>query len=192
MEPWHRLPRGAVESPSLKIFKPCLDKVLCSLLWVTLLGQGVELGDSRGPFQPLPFCDSVIASKKRSTSRSAMIFQTKIGGFIQLLNLSSVRALSLFLPPLPSSRAASKWRCSCNSKCCSCVGFLLLSSAFSVISRQIVLCVSRLFWEQPILCLSLRVSFRFLFFICVSSQWVPVTNCNVSEVFIFQSVIKDL
>jgi len=29
-----------VESPSLEIFKPRLDKVLCSLLWVTLLRQG--------------------------------------------------------------------------------------------------------------------------------------------------------
>jgi len=32
MEPWPRLPIGAVESPSLEIFKTRLDKVLCSLL----------------------------------------------------------------------------------------------------------------------------------------------------------------
>jgi len=38
-EPWHRLPRGVVESPSLEIFQIRLDTVLCSLLWVTLLRQ---------------------------------------------------------------------------------------------------------------------------------------------------------
>ena len=55
-EPWLQV----VESPSLEIFQPRLAAVLCSLLWVTLLGQGVGLGD---PQRALPtpnvlgFCD---------------------------------------------------------------------------------------------------------------------------------------
>ena len=36
-EPWHGLPREAVESPSLEIFKTRLDAIC--LLWVTLLCQ---------------------------------------------------------------------------------------------------------------------------------------------------------
>jgi len=51
MEPWHRLSREVVDSPSLEIFKTHLDAVLCSLLWVTLLRQGVGLGD---PQRSLP------------------------------------------------------------------------------------------------------------------------------------------
>ena len=50
-EPWPRLPREAVESRSLEIFQPRLAAVLCPLLWVTLLGQGVGLGD---PQRALP------------------------------------------------------------------------------------------------------------------------------------------
>ncbi|PKU45429.1 hypothetical protein llap_4252 [Limosa lapponica baueri] len=42
-EPWKRLPREVVESPSLETFKPHLDTFLCNLLWVDLLWQGVGL-----------------------------------------------------------------------------------------------------------------------------------------------------
>ena len=47
----YRLPREVVESPSLEIFKTRLDKVLYSLLQVTLIQQGVGLDD---PQRSLP------------------------------------------------------------------------------------------------------------------------------------------
>ena len=52
-----------MESPSLEILKTHLDAVLCSLLWVTLLRQGVGLDDPQRslPTSNIPwFCDSVI------------------------------------------------------------------------------------------------------------------------------------
>jgi len=45
-EPWKRLPREVADSLSLEIFQTRLDTVLCSLLWVTLLGQGGWTGGS--------------------------------------------------------------------------------------------------------------------------------------------------
>ncbi|GAB0181035.1 translation initiation factor IF-2-like [Grus japonensis] len=44
-EPWDRLPREVVESPSPERFQTRLDAILCNLLWVILLWQGVGLDD---------------------------------------------------------------------------------------------------------------------------------------------------
>ena len=57
-EHWNRLPKEAVDSPSLEIFKTYLDTYLCSLLQGVCFTGGLDL-ISRGPFQPLQFCDSV-------------------------------------------------------------------------------------------------------------------------------------
>ena len=75
-EPWPRLPREAVESPPLEIFKPRLDAVLCSLLWVTLLGQGVGMGY---PQRSLPTCATLGFCENRWRSASFpdhLVFKT--------------------------------------------------------------------------------------------------------------------
>ena len=61
--PWNRLPKEAVDAPSLEAFKARLDVALGSLVWwlATLHIAGeLKLDDHCGPFQPRPFYDSVI------------------------------------------------------------------------------------------------------------------------------------
>ena len=58
----HRLPKEAVDAPSLKAFKARLDVALGSLVWwlATLhIARGLKLIDHCGPFQPRPFYDTV-------------------------------------------------------------------------------------------------------------------------------------
>jgi len=57
-EHWNRLPREVMESPSVEIFKTCLDEVLCSLLLVNLLWQ--EGWTRQCPDVPSNPCNSVI------------------------------------------------------------------------------------------------------------------------------------
>jgi len=54
---WHRLPREALDFPSLEAFKARLDVALGSLVWwlATLhIAGGLKLDDHCGPFQPRP------------------------------------------------------------------------------------------------------------------------------------------
>jgi len=57
------LPKEVVDAPSLEAFKARLDVALGSLVWwlETLhIAGGLKLDDHCGPFQPRPFCDSMV------------------------------------------------------------------------------------------------------------------------------------
>jgi len=70
---WNRLPKEAVDAPSLDVFKARLDVALGSLVcWLaTLHIGGLQLHDPRGPFQPRPFYDSM---KKKPTTPNPQPF----------------------------------------------------------------------------------------------------------------------
>ena len=58
---WNRLPKEAVDAPSLEAFKARLHVALGSLVWwlVTLhIAGGLKLDGHCGPFQPRPFYGS--------------------------------------------------------------------------------------------------------------------------------------
>ena len=58
---WNKLPKEAVDAPSLEPFKARLDVALGSLVWwlVTLhIAGGLKQDDCCGPFQPRPLYDS--------------------------------------------------------------------------------------------------------------------------------------
>jgi len=60
---WNRLPKEAVDAPSLEVFMARLDAALGSLVWwlATLhIAGGLKLDDHCGPFQPRPFYDSIL------------------------------------------------------------------------------------------------------------------------------------
>jgi len=60
---WHGFPKEAVAAPSLAVFKARLDGALSNLVWwkiSLLMGGGLEPDALEGPFQHLPFYDSVI------------------------------------------------------------------------------------------------------------------------------------
>ena len=63
---WNRLPKEAVDFPSVEAFKARLGVALGSLVWwlATLHIAGrLKLDDRDSPFQPRPFYDSMIEEK---------------------------------------------------------------------------------------------------------------------------------
>ena len=65
---WNRLPKVVVDAPSLEALKARLDAALDSLVWwlVTLhIAGGLKLDNHCDPFQPRPFCDSMILGTLR-------------------------------------------------------------------------------------------------------------------------------
>jgi len=64
---WNRLPKEVVDVPSLEAVKARLDVALGSLVWwlATLhMTGGLKLHDHCDPFQPRPFYDSMIISRR--------------------------------------------------------------------------------------------------------------------------------
>ena len=60
---WNRLPKEALDAPSLEALKARLNVALGSLVcWLATLhiAGGLKLHHHRGPFQPMPFYDSMI------------------------------------------------------------------------------------------------------------------------------------
>ena len=66
----NRLPKEAVDAPSLEALMARLAVALGSLVWwlVTLhIAGGLKLDDYCGPFQPRPFYDSMIMDQQSIT-----------------------------------------------------------------------------------------------------------------------------
>ena len=68
---WHRLPREAVDAPSLEVLKARLDGPCVQSEQPDLVGAVSAHGrGSEGLFQPIPFCDSTILRADRCSPRA--------------------------------------------------------------------------------------------------------------------------
>ena len=84
---WNRLPREAVDAPSLEAFKARLDVALGSLIWwlATLhIAEGLKPDDHCGPFQPRPFHDPMI---HQTVSRGCIVSDRSIAIVAKTLSI---------------------------------------------------------------------------------------------------------
>ena len=101
-EHWHRLLKAVVESPSLEVFKSCLDLILGSALYLggPAWAGGLDQLTSRGPDKPHPLCDRIVLVRHLLSCISLIIkkveitillpFTTVVSGYVYLaLKLSS-------------------------------------------------------------------------------------------------------
>jgi len=61
---WNRLPKEAVDAPSLEAFKARLDVALVCWLETLHIAGRLKQGDHCSLFQPRPFCDSTAVGLK--------------------------------------------------------------------------------------------------------------------------------
>ena len=99
-EYWNRLPREAEDSPSLEIFKTHLEAYLCSLLQWACFAEGLDSMITRGPFQTLQFCDSVILYVWGESVVSLVRCSTKIHHSVVLAYGVESLTVSLISGPL--------------------------------------------------------------------------------------------
>lgn len=85
----HRMLRGAAESLFLEISKSHLDR--SNWLWVPCFRRGLVKMTSRSPFQPQPFCDTVINANKKCQYKA--LIQTIGILLIGILTFLSVQLL---------------------------------------------------------------------------------------------------
>ena len=112
---WNRLPKEAVDAPSLEAFKARLDVAQGSLVWwlATLyIAGGLKLDDHCAPFQPRPFYDSIIskqATSWRRQGREGAVSLRRAAGAVPSpgsgraisLSCGAGRAAALRFPPQP-------------------------------------------------------------------------------------------
>jgi len=102
---WNRLPKEAVDAPSLEAFRARLDVALGSLVWwlVTLhISGGLKLDDHCGPFQPRLFYDSKTNSQEISLLCCSSFLmggrsQNKSESLTVSMQYQAINSLALFL-----------------------------------------------------------------------------------------------